>query len=830
MHSFTFTDVADILGVKPLQQYSNPVIETLLTDSRKLLLVEGVLFFAISSNQKNADDFIAPLYKNGVRCFIIQDHFNTSVLPQFPEANFIKVHDVIMALQQIAARHRREFQYPVIGITGSNGKTIVKEWLYHLLHEAHDIVRSPKSYNSQVGVPLSVWQMNEVHNLGIFEAGISRPGEMQQLQPIIDPSIGVISYIGDAHAEGFENLSQKISEKLQLFIHSKKLIYCADDELLHSTISNFIKTSNPSLQTFSWSTTKTADLVVNSITKKDAGSVVKVKYAGGNFDYFIPFEDDASVHNSLTCCSVLLAMNIAPDFIAVRMSLLRAVEMRLELKQGINNCAIINDSYSADINSLAIAMDFLMQQQQHTKHTVILSDVLQSGQEDNVLYKNIATVFEQKGLHRFIGIGPNITSHANAFAALKEKTFFLSTEDFLKQLPSFHFNDETILLKGARVFRFETISRALEQKMHETVLEINLSALRNNFKVYKQQLNKNVKLMAMVKAFSYGSGSHEIAGLLQHAGADYLAVAYADEGVELRKAGVRLPIMVMNTEEAGFDTIVNYALEPELYSFKILHSFYNYLEQHQIAKYPVHIKLDTGMHRLGFEPADVLPLCNVLKEAGRFTIQSVFSHLVASDDSSHDAFTNEQAKQFEAMVAEMEKVFGSPMLKHIANTSAIHRRPDLQYDMVRLGIGLYGVDPDIHMQQRLQNVTTLKTTISQIKKVKAGESVGYSRKGMVTKDSVIATVRIGYADGYPRSMSNGAGKMLVNGQLAPVIGNVCMDMTMLDITGLDAEETDEVMVFGQQLPVSKMATWGNTIAYEILTNISRRVRRVYYEE
>ncbi|MFT3908777.1 MAG: bifunctional UDP-N-acetylmuramoyl-tripeptide:D-alanyl-D-alanine ligase/alanine racemase [Ferruginibacter sp.] len=826
MHSFTFSDIANILKTKPLQQSSDPVIESLLTDSRKILFPSQTLFFALSTLQVNANVFILPLYEKGVRCFITDKNFDTNKLPALPEANLLQVEDVLAALQTIALTHRHKFQYPVIGITGSNGKTIVKEWLSQLFSNKYNVVKSPKSYNSQVGVPLSVWQMNDTHTLGIFEAGISMPGEMERLQKIIDPEIGVITFIGDAHAEGFEDLTQKINEKLKLFIKSRILIYSADNNLLNECVEAFKKANNNDLQLFRWSKKNAADLFIRNIEKHNDGSILHCVYQQNEFTFFIPFTDDASVHNAISCCCVLLCMNETLSSVPVNMSELRPVEMRLELKQGINNCSIINDSYSADINSLQIALDFLSQQQQHTKRTLILSDLLQSGLSDEELYKKIASVLDQKALFRFIGIGPQITAHQHAFNKIENKTFFSSTEAFMQQIHALHFHDETVLLKGARVFKFEKISRVLEQKMHETVLEINLNALRNNLKIYKQQLKKDVKLMAMVKAFSYGSGSYEIASLLQYAGTDYLAVAYADEGVELRKAGIRLPIMVMNTEIEGFDNIVQYKLEPELYSFNILESFQLYLQQHAIDNYPVHIKLDTGMHRLGFLPAAIQQLNEVLSAGTNFKIRSVFSHLVGSDEQLHDDFTKMQGQSFLQMADAIEKNVGYTFLKHIANTSAIHRHPDLQFDMVRLGIGLYGVDE----KQALQNVTTLRTTISQIKNIKKGESVGYSRRGVVDKDSTIATVRIGYADGYARILGNGAGKMLVNDKLAPVIGNVCMDMTMLDITGIAAGEGDEVIVFGEELPVSDVAKWAQTIPYEILTNISQRVKRVYFEE
>ncbi len=826
MHSFSFSDIATLLRIKPLQQTTNPLIETLLTDSRKLFFPDQTIFFAISTSKLNANEFISPLYEKGLRCFITDQHFSPDDLSKFPEANIIQVNDVLYALQQLTTAQRHRFNYPVIGITGSNGKTIVKEWLYQLLNDKYNIVKSPKSYNSQVGVPLSVWLMTEMHTLGIVEAGISLPGEMDKLQKIIDPDIGVVTFIGDAHSEGFENITQKINEKLRLFVKSKLLIYCADEQLLQESVKEFKSVENQQLKLFTWSKKSTADLFIQQVEKQTGGSVVHAIYEEQVFSFFIPFTDEASVHNAITCCCVLLCLGEKLSAVAVKMSELRSVEMRLELKQGVNNCSIINDSYSADINSLLIALDFLYQQQQHEKKTIILSDLLQSGMPDEMLYQKIAASLQQKQVHRFIGIGPHITAQQNLFEKLNHKLFFNTTEEFLQQLSSLHFNDETILIKGARVFRFEKISRALEQKMHETVLEINLNALRNNLKVYRQQLHTGVKLMAMVKAFSYGSGSFEIASLLQHAAIDYLAVAYADEGVELRKSGIRLPIMVMNTEIGGFDNIVQYKLEPELYSMHIMESFQLYLQQQNILSFPVHIKLDTGMHRLGFVPADMPKLKNFLSSVANFKIRSVFSHLVASDNAIHDDFTRQQADSFAMMAADIEATIGYPFLKHVANTAAIHRHPDLQLDMVRLGIGLYGIDD----KQTLHNVTTLTTTISQIKNIKKGESVGYNRSGVVNRDAVIATVRIGYADGYPRLLGNGIGRMMVNGQLAPVIGNICMDMTMLDITGIAAGEGDEVLVFGEELPVNELAKWAQTIPYEILTNISQRVKRVYFEE
>lgn len=824
--NYTINDINKLIGHESAFENAS-IIDQLVIDSRKINFPETSLFFALKSEYNDGHRYISELYNKGVRNFVVSEKIDRSL---YPAANFIYVANTLVALQTIATVHRNKFNYPVIGITGSNGKTILKEWLFQLLNYNYDIVRSPKSYNSQVGVPLSVWQMNIHHELAIFEAGISTQGEMDKLAPIINPEIGVFTFLGDAHAEGFESRDQKIKEKLKLFSNSKVLVYCADEKELDEAVEIFKKTVNPSIQLFAWSRVKAGFLRISNIVVKNGFSEISCRFNNKQEDFLLPFTDEASVHNAITCIAVLLYFKIPSSQIAERLLLLRPLEMRLELKQGINGCSIINDSYSADINSLGIALDFLEQQQQHNKRTLILSDLLQSGQKEEVLYKNIAAMLQQKKLYRFIGIGPKVSKFAADFSQLDNSYFFDSTEAFLNNLSSFQFSDETVLLKGARVFQFEKISSFLEQKMHQTVLEIDLNALRHNIKIYRQQLNKSVKLMCMVKAFSYGSGSFEIASLLQHAGVDYLAVAYADEGVELRKAGIRLPIMVMNTEEAGFDNMIRYQLEPELYSFKILDAFKNYLRLQNITSYPVHIKIDTGMHRLGFEENQLQQLCELLSQTECFKIQSVFSHLAAGGDKQHDVFTKQQAALLAKAAFNIRAVIGYDFISHIANTSAIHKHPDLQLDMVRLGIGMYGVDSDAMMQQQLKNVTTLKTTISQIKYIKKGESIGYSRSAIAEENKKIATVRIGYADGYPRILSNGVGFMLVNGQPAPVIGRICMDMTMLDITGIKAEEEDEVIVFGAALPVTSLANWAHTIEYEILTSISQRVRRIYFEE
>jgi Alr-MurF fusion protein len=826
--TYNINDIAKIISSTSLLQGSNVDIEHILTDSRKLLFPLSSIFFALPGQGRNGNTFINNLYQKGVRNFVVDKKFIEK--EKYIEANLLVVDNVLVALQTLASYHRHQFQYPVIGITGSNGKTIVKEWLNQLLGEDENIIRSPKSYNSQIGVPLSVWRMHEGHTIGIFESGISQKGEMENLQKIIDPEIGIVTFIGSAHAEGFQNIDEKINEKLLLFKNSKQIVFCADDEKLTTAVNHFIRTQNSILKAFTWSKKSNASLLVKTQNKKDSITEIICEYNQKEFLFSIPFTDEASINNAITCCCTLLLLNRKPNTISEKMIHLRTLEMRMELKQGINNCYIINDGYSVDLQSLSISLDFLEQQKQQKKHTVILSDVLQSGKDSANLYSKIATALSSKNINRFIGIGTELSANNNSFSSIKETSFYPTTEAFLQTINTDDFTNEIILLKGARIFRFEEINKVLEKKAHETRLEINLNALRHNLKVYKNLLQPNVKTMAMVKAFGYGSGSAEVANVLQHAGVDYLAVAYVDEAVDLCKAGITLPIMVLNTEAASFENVVKYSIEPELYSFDILYSFNKFLQQKNIDNFPVHIKIDTGMRRLGFEENDIEKLCKFLIATKNIKVISVFSHLAASDAENFDVFTKQQAQLFISAANTIEKVIGYKFIKHLANSSAVYRHPNLQMDMIRLGIGLYGVDSSPIIQNRLQHVTTLKTTISQIKNLKKGESIGYSRKGIALENTRTATVRIGYADGYSRILSNGKGKMLVNGNPAPVIGNVCMDMTMLDITDIDAQEGDEVIVFGEEPTVTNVAEWADTISYEILTNISQRVKRVYFEE
>jgi Alr-MurF fusion protein len=818
---YQFDEIAAITGGHIDQRTNAIPIRQLLLDSRKVLTAEHTIFFGLNTS---ANKYVTELYQKGVKNFLLE---YTPDLKEIPDANVIVVPDAIVALQSLAKHHRNRFNIPVIGITGSNGKTIVKEWLNQLLQDRNVIARSPKSYNSQIGVPLSVLQLRRQHTLAIFEAGISQPGEMDNLRNIINPSIGIFTNIGEAHSEGFHDISEKVKEKLKLFTNAETLIYSNDYSLIKEQLQHL----NSHRKFFMWGRQNDSSLVIKEVNKTGSITVITAIYQGSETSVTIPFNDDASIENAIHCWSALLLLKVPEGVVANKMLQLQPVEMRMELKQGVNNCSVINDAYSADITSLHIALDFLEQQKQHSRHTLVLSDILQSGKEEEQLYGEIAALLQHKHINRFIAVGPELYRQRQLFTFIPETHFFPSVEELRRQFYALNFHDEAILIKGARVFEFEQISALLEYKAHQTILSVNITALVHNLKVYRKMLHPGTKIMAMVKAFSYGSGSYEIANILQFNKVDYLTVAYVDEGVELRKAGITMPIMVMNTEESSFNLLVQHYLEPELYSFDIFYAFKNYLKTSAIDQYPVHIKLDTGMHRLGFEPDDLPKLVSLLQQDNVMQVVSVFSHLVASDDPEKDSLTFNQLQLFNDCSSLLEAGLGYSFIKHIANTTAIAKDASLQLDMVRLGIGLYGIDANQKMQQQLRPVSELTTTIAQVRKVKAGETVGYGGKFSLQRDSTVATVRIGYADGYPRRLSHGIGRMMIKGRLFPVVGSVCMDMTMLDIT--DADDVivgDAVKVFGASLPLQSLAQWAETIPYEIMTGISQRVKRVYFEE
>ncbi|HNX87821.1 MAG TPA: bifunctional UDP-N-acetylmuramoyl-tripeptide:D-alanyl-D-alanine ligase/alanine racemase [Paludibacteraceae bacterium] len=796
-------------------------IHWLLTDSRSLSFPSGTLFFALKTSRNDGHRYIAELYRQNLRYFVVSE-----MLPDFEtltDAVFIHMDDTLQALQTLAAAHRAEFSIPVIGITGSNGKTVVKEWLYQMLHTDFRIVRSPRSYNSQIGVPLSVWSLSDSSELAIFEAGISRTGEMQKLQPIIRPTIGIFTNLGDAHQEGFTGLKQKCDEKMKLFIDSEVLIYNSDNKLVDISIAQ----AGLKARLFSWGKKADTTVQVLKTEKTETGTILYLKYQEKKFELNINFSDDASIENAMQCICTMLYLNYKSVEINKRLLNLETVAMRLEVKEGNHDCLLINDTYNSDLNSLSIALSFLNQQstKKNLSRTLILSDILQSGHSSEELYELVARLVQSKNIHRMIGVGEVISSYADRFQT-EEKYFFRTTDDLLKSPLMREFSKEIILLKGSRSFHFEDILAKLELIVHETTLDVDLNALVDNLNYFRSKLRPETKIMCMVKAFAYGSGSVEVARTLQNNRCDYLAVAVGDEGAELRREGIRVPIVVMNPEKGAFGTIFDNKLEPEIYSFRLLKLFMVAAEKLALTDYPIHIKIDTGMHRLGFNPEDMSELTTLLANQNQLKVRSVFSHLVGSDSPQFDDFTRQQLELFTRCADELSKPFSHKIMRHILNSAGIERFPEFQFDMVRLGIGHYGITalPNV----KLATVCTLKTIILQIRDVKAGDTVGYSRKGKITRDSRIGVIPIGYADGFDRHLGNGTGEVWVNGCRAKVVGNVCMDAVMIDLTGIPASEGDEVEIFGKNISIDEVAEKLQTIPYEILTSVSRRVKRVYF--
>ena len=787
-------------------------------DSRTIPFSSGSVFFALSGKVRDGHDYIEELMYKGVKCFVVSGNYSPSII--LPEVTLIRVKDTLQALQDFAAFIRSEYKGTLIGITGSNGKTIVKEWIYQVLRNIYPIYRSPRSYNSQVGVPLSLSLLENVYSISVIEAGISFPGEMANLQKMINPDIGIFTNIGEAHQENFSGYREKLEEKLMLFRKCKQLIYCCDNDLIHETVR---KKLSSEVKLISWGFSAKSDYKIERITKKDNKTSLKIFEI--NKEFVIPFTDDASIENAMHVLVFCLSFNVPVEILTESLPKLEAVEMRLEILRGFNSCTIISDSYNSDIRSVQNSLDLLMQQNHHSKKTVILSDIFQSGKTEFELYTDIAELIRSGNIDLFIGIGQGIG--ANRYLFNKESLFYSDTESFIRSGVWSTFRNQAILVKGSRLFEFERITHLLQEKSHQTILEINLTSLVSNYNAYRSLLGPGTRIMAMVKAFSYGSGSFEIANKMQFLKADYLAVAFADEGVELRKNGINLPVMVMNPDPLSFWTIVEHKLEPEIYSPGILEAFIRFADRNGLVRYPVHIKLDTGMHRLGFDRNDMPALLKQIPSPF-FDVISVFSHLAAADEHIHDDFSREQINCFKMMCEEIRSINGKGFLMHLLNSAGIVRFPEASFDMVRLGIGLYGIE--IVDKPGLKEVSTFKTHISQIRIVNKGETIGYNRKGKADELVRIATVPVGYADGIPRKLGNGAGKFLVNGHLAPIIGNVCMDMCMLDITGIEAGEGDEVIIFGPGHSVNILAKAAETIPYEILTGIPERVKRVYLEE
>jgi alanine racemase len=819
--NYTITEISEITGGQLSGNSGDVAVQFVLTDSRSLLYPAATVFFAIPGVRHDGHDYIGELYRQGVRCFVVE---RLPVDDSICNVAFVLVPDVLRALQQLAAQHRRRFVTPVIAITGSNGKTVVKEWIFQAIHHEKNIVRSPRSYNSQLGVPLSVCLMDERHDLALFEAGISQPGEMERLQTIIAPDVGIFTHLGEAHSENFSSKYEKAQEKLKLFRHCRAALYCRDfAEVAH------ILENNPeyrAVSRFSWSERSEADVRITGKRKENGATLTAVHQGKQSFELTIPFTDDASVENALHVVCLMLFMGYSSETIIARIAQLAPVAMRLDIKRGVNRCTIINDSYNADIGSLAIALDLLARQQQPVK-TLILSDILQSGKSQENLYREVAGLLAERKVNRLTGIGGSISDHADLFAC--EKFFYPTTEDFLNELGhTVRFADEAILVKGSRHFELERIVQALEEKVHQTVLEINLNAVIHNYNHFKSLLQPQTRMAVMVKAFAYGSGSVEIAGVLQYHRADCLAVAFADEGKELRENGITLPIMVMNPEDGSFDTLIRYCLEPEIYNFHILETFAKAASDQGISEYPVHIKLDTGMHRLGFLEDEIERLTEQLCRLPSVRVKSVFSHLAGSDEPALDDFTRRQIDVFRLLSGKIEERIQYPFMRHILNSAGIERFPEAQFDMVRLGIGLHGISAVD--SSKLRQTATLRSVILQIKNIPAGESVGYSRKFIAAKPTRIGIVPIGYADGLHRILGNGAGCFAVNGQRAPLVGSISMDMCAIDLTNIEASEGDAVIIFGEEYPLAVIARQMQTIPYEVLTSVSPRVKRIYYQE
>ena len=866
--NYNIEKITTLIGARRIGN-ADAQIGWLLTDSRSLCFPEETLFFALKTARNDGHRYIADLYRRGVRNFVV-----TTVPSGFAagssveDANFLIVPSPLAALQRLAERHRDEFDIPIVGITGSNGKTMVKEWLYQLLSPQFSVTRSPKSFNSQIGVPLSVWLMNEQTQVGLFEAGISQMGEMESLRDIIQPTIGVLTSLGTAHQENFRSMEEKCMEKMRLFDGAKVIAYNSDDDI----VSRCIRRSGFKGEKIGWSRENiSAPLYISSVTSDTGSASVSYIYKGTRASYEIPFFDEASLQCSFACAAVALYLGVTPEQLAERMSQLEPVAMRLEVKEGQHGCTLINDSYNSDINSLDIALDFMSRRAAASSATVpaasaavpaasaavpagfpagltlILSDIFQSGMTDADLYAEVNALCMKRGITKLIGIGPRITAHAASFL-VREKSFFATTDAFLNSDTFHSLHDEVILIKGARPFGFDRITEQLEQKVHETILEVNLNALVDNLNYYRSFLKPETKLVCMVKADAYGAGAVEVAKTLQEHRVDYLAVAVADEGVTLRHNGITQNIMIMNPEMTAFKTMFDYDLEPEVYSFRLMDALIHAAEQQGITGWPVHIKLDTGMHRLGFDPEkDIDEVIRRLKGQNAIIPRSVFSHFVGSDSDDFDNFSAMQFQKFDVASQKLQAAFKHKILRHMDNSAAIQHFPERQLDMCRLGLGLYGYDPRAAAPSLVRSdsiaassagspaglhpVSTLKTTILQLRAVPKDETVGYSRKGILSRDSLIAAIPIGYADGLNRHLGRGACYCLVNGQKAPYVGNICMDVAMIDVTDIpDVHEGDTVEIFGEHLPASVLSDVLQTIPYEVLTSVSNRVKKVYFQD
>ncbi len=820
MPEYNLSQIAQITHGE-LHGEEKQIVEFIEIDSRKIIHRDKSIFIAIKGERHDGHSYLEELYKSGLKNFIIEDP--SAISSDLKKANYIIVSDATGSLQKLAAHYRNTLKMPVIGITGSNGKTVVKEWLFQCLSQEYVVSRSPKSYNSQVGVPLSVLLLNNQAKWSIVEAGISKPGEMERLEKIIYPDYGIITNIGPAHQENFDSHEQKVREKLRLFEHSKMIFYCYDHDLIRKTIADNEKLNTKQIVTWS---KKNPDcyLQVLKIEKKQQQSIVLISVEKTRHRLTIPFTDDASLENCLHIITFLLHRVFDIRTVQEALNKLTQVAMRLEQIKGIHNNTLINDSYNSDLNSLRIALDFLAMQKQHKKHAVILSDIKQTGKADEELYSEVIRLINSYNIDKLVAVGSSISKYEKLPAGSLQ---FENTFEFMKKLPFMDFKDYAILIKGAREFGFENIVNELAEKNHTTVLEINLNNLVANLNYFRNKLRSGTRIMVMVKALSYGSGSYEIANLLQHEKVDYLGVAFTDEGVELRTAGITLPIMVMSPALENYDKIIEYNLEPEIFNFSGLNAIAKTITNNQLPEYPAQIKLDTGMHRLGFMPKEIPELIQRLEIYRNIKVKAIFSHLAASDTPDEDDFTKQQIHLFNGICDTISERLGYKPIRHIVNSAGIERFPEAHFDMVRLGIGLHGISS---IDKKLKTVSTLRTRISQIKQVTPEDTIGYNRRGKVKSNSVIGIIPVGYADGLNRKLGNNNGQVLVKNQHVPFIGDICMDMCMIDVTGIDAREGDEVIVFGEGNPIDKIAAKIGTIPYEVLTGVSSRVKRVYVNE
>ena len=814
--NYTTKEIAEItqsqiIGDKNLQ------IHHIAFDSRNIYSTLKTAFIAINTHKNSGEKYISQAIEKGIKVIISENFYS-----EYDGITWIIVENSVKFLQDLAHYHIENQPIKTIGITGSNGKTIVKEWLYQCLWNEFPTVKSPKSFNSQIGLPISLLQTSEKHQVGIFEVGISKPNEMKTLEEIFSPKIGILTHIGTAHSSNFENELQLIKEKLILFKNSEIIIYNGDNEQVCKEIKT--QYSDKKLISFGLKAHNDVKIICDY---KDRNQEILVQYFSEKLSFPANQRDEATLTNALAVICILKEFGFTNEKIVEKINNLKAVEMRLESVNGVRNNLIINDSFNLDLDSLIIAYQFINQYNRDEK-TLVLSDIFDVKNDDVSLYHKVAEITNQQNFKQIFLVGNQISRFQEKFNA---KTYtFSTTKELLESQQLNSIENQLILLKGARIFEFEKIKSHLELQKHDTVLEINLNAILHNINVHKSLLKPETKMCAMVKAYSYGLGGYEIAEFLQHHHIDYLGVAYADEGVDLRKNGITTPILVMNPEQGSYDVIIDYNLEPEIYSLRVLELFANQLQLKGIQqKYPIHIKVETGMHRLGFKEHEIDELVENLKKYN-VKVASIFSHLSSADVPEEDDYTMEQIHTFQRVSSKISEALGYQPIRHILNTAGITYYSDYQFEMVRIGIGMVGISANPKVKKQLQSAVTFKTVISQISEVKQGESIGYNRKYKAEKDTRIATIPVGYADGIPRLIGNKKGFVGIHNQKVSIVGNICMDMLMVDLQNIKAKEGDEVIIFNGNPTLEEFSGYCQTIPYEVLTSISRRVKRIYIKD